>query len=245
MKGVGEYTAAAVASFAFGEKVAVVDGNVYRVLARLFGMEEDIANTKDQKVFRERAKSLLPDQNIGDYNQAIMEFGAMHCKPANPDCLFCPFSDFCVARKLGKQGSLPFKSKKVKVRERFFHYLVFGYEGKILLKERKAGDVWQGLFDFPLIEKGEFEEHDRLLDTISSFAGANTENLAVEDESKLFTHILSHQKLQAKFFSFELNSEKLADILTEKYNGSFYDIDEIKELPKPVLILKFLNKGVY
>jgi A/G-specific adenine glycosylase len=153
LKGIGDYTASAIASFAFGEKVAVLDGNVFRVLARVFGVEEDIMSTKGKKVFAELAKNLLPNQQTNTYNQAIMEFGALYCKPSSPDCPNCILRDSCVAFASKKQDILPIKAKKTVAKKRYLHYLVFEFENKLLLKERNAGDVWQGLYDFVLVEK--------------------------------------------------------------------------------------------
>lgn len=152
LKGVGSYTAAAIASFAFNEDVAVVDGNVFRVLARVFGVEEDIASGKGQKVFQQLADELLPQGESATYNQAIMEFGATYCKPVAPDCNSCIFNDKCIAFAQKRQQALPLKIKKLKIKERTFTYLIFTFEDKLMLKVRGAGDIWQGLYDFPTLE---------------------------------------------------------------------------------------------
>src|SRR5690606_33531377 len=124
LKGVGEYTAAAVASFAFNEKVAVVDGNVYRVLARYFGIDEDISSSKGKRVFKDVANTLIPPSNPGEYNQAIMDFGALQCTPSNPDCFSCPLAQACVARQNRWQSQLPVKTKKNRKTIRNFHFLI-------------------------------------------------------------------------------------------------------------------------
>lgn len=153
LKGIGDYTASAIASFAFNEKVATVDGNVFRVLARVFGIEEDIASLKGKKTFAALAKTLLPDEQTANYNQSVMEFGALYCKPTSPDCPNCIFKADCVAANTNKQDILPIKAKKNVVKKRYFHYLVFEYDKKLLLKERGEGDIWQGLYDFVLVER--------------------------------------------------------------------------------------------
>lgn len=153
LKGIGDYTASAIASFAFNEKVATVDGNVFRVLARVFGIEEDIASPKGKKTFAALAKTLLPEEQTANYNQAVMEFGALYCKPTSPDCPNCIFKADCVAANTNKQDILPIKAKKNVAKKRYFHYLVFEYDKKLLLKERGEGDIWQGLYDFVLIER--------------------------------------------------------------------------------------------
>lgn len=162
LKGIGDYTAAAIASFAFEEKVATVDGNVFRVLARVFGVEEDIASTKGKKVFAELAKTLLPDNQVSTYNQAVMEFGALYCKPSSPDCPNCIFQGFCVAFAQKKQDILPIKAKKVTVKKRYLYYFVIECNGKLLLKERGEGDVWQGLYDFVLVEKDKLSSKEKI-----------------------------------------------------------------------------------
>jgi A/G-specific adenine glycosylase len=152
LKGVGEYTAAAVASFAFDLPHAVVDGNVYRVLARYFGIGEPTDTTKGKKLFAELAQELLDKNQPGKYNQAIMDFGGTWCTPAAPKCLDCPFKTHCTAFQKGTVEKLPVKSKRLERRQRFFNYLLI-YQGKhLFLKKRTGKDIWQNLYDFPLIE---------------------------------------------------------------------------------------------
>ena len=155
LKGVGSYTAAAVASFAFKEKVAVLDGNVFRVLSRVFGISDDIAAPASRKVFQQLADSLIPEQAPDTFNQAIMEFGAIQCTPVMPDCMFCPLQTSCFAFNRGLVQELPVKSKAKAVRPRFFHYLVFEWQGSYFMRKRLAGDIWQGLYDFYLYEAAE------------------------------------------------------------------------------------------
>ncbi|RZL34004.1 MAG: A/G-specific adenine glycosylase, partial [Pedobacter sp.] len=153
LKGVGDYTAAAIASFSFGEKIPVVDGNVFRVLSRVFDIETDISNACAKKEFQELALELMNNENPALFNQAIMEFGALQCVPKNPDCENCIFNTACLALKNDKVGSLPYKSKKTKVVDRFFNYLIFEDEqNKTIVQKRTEKGIWHNLYEFPLIE---------------------------------------------------------------------------------------------
>jgi len=152
LKGIGPYTAAAIASFAFGLPFATVDGNVYRILSRIFGLEIPIDSTEGKKQFAELGNELLDNTQPGLFNQAMMELGALVCNPKNPQCNICPFKKDCKAKALDLIDVLPVKEKKVKVKERVFHYLVMSDEKSVVMKCRGAGDIWQGLFDFPVIE---------------------------------------------------------------------------------------------
>ena len=153
LKGVGDYTAAAIASIAFGEPVAVVDGNVYRVLSRYYGITTAIDSTEGKKEFQTLAQSLLPTSEPADYNEAIMDFGATQCTPTSPHCTTCPLCETCVAFREQRMNELPVKSKKVKQRERHFTYLYIEYEGELAIHQRGAGDIWQGLWELPQAEQ--------------------------------------------------------------------------------------------
>lgn len=187
LKGVGDYTAAAIASIAFGEPVAVLDGNVYRVLSRYYGIETPIDSTEGKKEFQALAQSLLPTNEPADYNEAIMDFGATQCTPNSPHCSACPLCETCVAFREQRINELPVKSKKVKQRERHFTYLYIEYEGKIAIHQRGAGDIWQGLWEFPQAEQL-----------------ASSEDSAWKTEAQLLQkgvkHILTHQILLADIY---------------------------------------------
>ena len=187
LKGVGDYTAAAIASIAFGEPVAVVDGNVYRVLSRYYGIDTPIDSTEGKKGFQALAQSLLPINEPADYNEAIMDFGATQCTPNSPHCSACPLCETCVAFREQRINELPVKSKKVKQRERHFTYLCIEYEGKIAIHQRGAGDIWQGLWEFPQ------EEHL----TSSEDSAWKTEAQLLQKGVK---HILTHQILLADIY---------------------------------------------
>ena len=187
LKGVGDYTAAAIASIAFGEPVAVVDGNVYRVLSRYYGIDTPIDSTEGKKEFQTLAQSLLPINEPADYNEAIMDFGATQCTPNSPHCSACPLCETCVAFREQRINELPVKSKKVKQRERHFTYLYIEYEGKIAIHQRGAGDIWQGLWEFPQAEQF----------TSSEDSAWKTEAQLLQKGVK---HILTHQILLADIY---------------------------------------------
>lgn len=152
LKGVGDYTAAAISSFAYGLPHAVVDGNVYRVLSRYFGISTPIDSSAGKREFSTLAQELLDKKNPALYNQAIMDFGALQCVPRNPSCADCPFSDSCVALKENTVAGLPVKSKKTTVKERFFHYIIILEESGLYIHRRSGGDIWKGLYEPLLIE---------------------------------------------------------------------------------------------
>ena len=151
LKGVGDYTAAAIASIAFDIPAAVVDGNVYRVLARYFGIDTPINSTVGKKQFAILAQQLLPEKNASAYNQAIMDLGAIQCTPVSPKCLICPFLGSCEALRQGKVGLLPVKIKSLKVKTINLSYVYIRYQKETAIRRRHAGELWQGLWDLPLM----------------------------------------------------------------------------------------------
>ena len=187
LKGVGDYTAAAIASIAFGEPVAVVDGNVYRVLSRYYGIDTPIDSTGGKKEFQTLAQSLLPTNEPAEYNEAIMDFGAIQCTPTSPRCTVCPLCETCVAFREQRINELPIKSKKVKQRERHFTYLYIEYEGELAIRQRGAGDIWQGLWELP--------QADQL---------TSSKNFTWKKEAHLLRkgvkHILTHQIILADIY---------------------------------------------
>jgi A/G-specific adenine glycosylase len=215
LKGVGEYTASAIASFAFNQPYAVVDGNVYRLLSRVFGVETPIDSSAGKKEFRELAASLIDRENPGTYNQAIMEFGSQHCKPLNPDCDRCVFASICVAREKKKVALLPVKANKTKVRNRYFQYLVIHYKDKTWLRKRTEKDIWQGLYDFPLIESDqEWDEKTLRKSKDWKEMFGNNETLVME-ESHTYKHILSHQRIYARFWTVHVSKQMKQNDWTE------------------------------
>ena len=153
LKGIGDYTAAAIASIAFRLPYAVVDGNVFRVLSRLFGISTPIDSSAGKKIFYALAQNLLDADNPGEFNQAIMEFGALHCLPSQPFCGECPLSRRCLAYSTGRVTDFPIKSKQAKQKERFFNYLYVHQSDYLFLEKRGDQDIWGNLYQFPLIDR--------------------------------------------------------------------------------------------
>ncbi len=236
LKGVGSYTASAISSFAFGEAKAVVDGNVFRVLARYFGIDTDIATPKAKKEFEGLANQLIPHQNPGEYNQAIMDFGSRQCVPQNPNCAQCPIHSSCFAFNQNLVKNLPVKINKLKIKERFFHYYILKCGQKWVWKKRGTGDVWEGLYDFP-------QEEKNMLDDIASLDLKMLPAQNFTQHPKIYRHILTHQRLNAVFFETEIatsNHEILAS-WCEKRGFVLVDQEEIEVLAKPKLIVNFLT----
>lgn len=247
LKGIGAYTAAAIASFAYNETVAVVDGNVYRVLARVFGLKDDIFSTQGQKKFQQLADRLVPEGLAGEYNQAIMEFGALQCTPKNPACLLCPLNMMCYAYQYSEQQKLPVKIKKVKVKERFFSYILFRQGSHLYMKERVTKDIWRGLYDFYLIEsKEEVNDIEALEDPL--LAEIMTTACPTVEMSALYKHQLTHQQLQVRFFALDIEKigkNSLADSLLTKIGLNTYSVEEVRALPKPILIDNYLSEVIF
>ncbi|MEA5257032.1 A/G-specific adenine glycosylase [Arcicella aquatica] len=242
LKGIGTYTAAAIASFSSGEKVAVLDGNVYRVLARVFGETTDISGKDAKKVFTQLAESVLPDDNSAMHNQAIMEFGALQCTPALPNCMFCPLSMECIAYATGRVGVLPVKSKKIKVKERFFNYFIIEQNGNFAMRKRKGRDVWEGMYDFYLKECEENIQDLLYLATEDMFLTDLMKKSLIKRESITYTHILTHQRIQTKFWHLEVQENFLVDLPQEL---EWYSLNEVDDLPKSTLVNNYLKEFVF
>ncbi len=215
LKGIGEYTAAAIASISFNQPYAVLDGNVYRVLARIFGIKEIISSTKSKKLFQKLANELVAKDNPSDYNQAIMDFGAIQCIPKKPDCMNCPFINKCYAFENKLIDKLPIKNKKTKTTKRYFYYLIIEYKNYIYLNKRSNKDIWQSLYEFPLIEfKSKLTDEKIMLTEEWRFLLENSE-LEIQKSSEFFKHILSHQVIYAKYFVIKL--KKLRKKIDEQF----------------------------
>jgi len=238
LKGIGEYTAAAIASFAFGARVAVVDGNVYRVLARVFGITDDIMSPVGRKKFKELANHLLPKTRVAIHNQAMMEFGALKCTPLDPECEDCPLKRSCLAHRQGIQHELPVKAKIKKPARRNFFFFVIRQGNKWLMKRRTEKDIWKGLWDFPLHEgKARYSEAELL-----QFFPARARKTIKLSISSVFRHVLSHQIIYARFVSIQIPSGKQVPRESFFRDGQFFSPAKISELPKPVLISRFLRQ---
>ncbi len=197
LKGVGDYTASAIASICFGQPDAVVDGNVYRVLAPAFGIDTPIDSTEGRKRFKELAQELIDRGHPGDHNQAMMELGATVCTPKNYACLLCPLQPKCIAFATGRIDELPVKKGVAKTRERFFNYLHIRTAKGVFLRQRTGKDIWQGLFELPLIESPEPLTQRILINELDRMFGSGWKVLAKSEEVK---HVLSHQLIRAVFW---------------------------------------------
>jgi len=234
LKGVGDYTASAIASTCFNESVAAVDGNVFRVLARYFDIDTPVNSSKGLKEFRELSRELLGDENPWYYNQAIMEFGATHCTPKQPLCDSCPLSKSCLALKKNKIAALPVKIKSGKIKKRFFNYIVFrSPDDHTILEKRLGKGIWEGLYQFPLIETKEML-------TAAEFSGFE-EFIKIKGEEvfevTLFNddpviHKLTHQHIYTRFWIVDKN---------EMHQNSV-KFSKLKEYPVPVLIANFIKE---
>lgn len=205
LKGIGKYTAAAICSMAYGMPYAAIDGNVYRVLSRFFGIETPIDSTNGKKEFEELAQSLLCINNPGKYNQAIMDFGAIQCTPKSPKCNICPLSDSCLAKNNNKIESLPVKSKKTKVTERFFNYLYITDGDNIWLQKRTNNDIWKNLYELPLIETHEQVDVEHIItnDYFKDFTSEIKGDIVMHF-SKRINHVLTHRIIHANFYRVEI-----------------------------------------
>lgn len=223
LKGVGEYTASAVSSIISNLPHAVVDGNVFRVLSRCFLVDTAINSTKGKKEFTILANSLLDVNNAGDHNQAIMEIGALVCKPKNPQCEVCPINGKCLSYANNTMLEYPKKDKKIKVRNRYLNYMVTTDKKNIVIKKRGPKDIWQGLFDFPLVETD--KPAKEMGDTIY-----------LDKEIK---HILSHQHIYASFWIKEVNKLKVEE------PEQIIKIKDLEDFAMPQLLVKYLNTSDY
>lgn len=242
LKGVGNYTAAAIASFAFGENVAVVDGNVFRVLGRYFGMEEDISSTRGKKSFEKLANQIIPDKSSEDYNQAIMEFGALQCVPKSPDCGECPLNAGCFAFKHEMVKEFPVNNKKIKINQRAFLYFHIHCGDEVLVKERGANDIWQGLVDFPLEEIQSIENIDLNLSPL--FAELQAFKPLVQfNPEKNYKHILTHQRIFSNFVRAKISPDQRQLVKKWAADKGYFPVNEhqLEKLGKPNLIVKYLR----
>lgn len=233
--GVGPYTAAAIASISFNQKVAVVDGNVFRVIARIFGIDLDIASNEGKKFFFAKANELIPGDQPDIFNQAMMEFGATWCTPKNPRCEECIFKKTCVAYKTGTVALLPVKEKKTKVRKRFLNYFIIEQAKKIGMKRREGKDIWQGLFDFFLVETKRKTSPKSIIEKEAELKKLIVNNIQTLDSVK---HILSHQLLNIQFVWIEV--ERVGSFSDQSIK--FYSKKEVTNLPKPIVLTRFLEE---
>jgi len=232
LKGVGDYTASAIASISYNRPEPVVDGNVYRVLSRYFGVDMPINASEGITYFKNLARNVLSSENIRDYNQGIMEFGAIQCAPKKPLCLSCPLNETCVALHTNSIDKYPVKLKKAKVKRRFFNYLVVLDEDRNThLIKRSGKDIWQNLYEFPLLEAREEIGLKEVKQRLPEILTLEEPPLIYESSDKTIVHKLSHQHLYTKFWIVK-TSDSLADGLSPA---------ELDKFPVPVLIADFIK----
>jgi A/G-specific adenine glycosylase len=230
LPGIGEYTSAAILSISFNLPFAVLDGNVYRVLARLFLIAEPVNSSSAKKIFNEKAAQLLDNKQPGEFNQAMMELGAMVCTPQNPSCIICPVQHICMAFKANNTDAYPVKLPKKQQKQRYFHYLVVKQNEEIFFKKRTGKDIWQNMYELPMVEKESTEELSP--SDIKNMIGAEVKVKA----GKTYKHILSHQVIHAKVYEVEAGYGVPAKNFTPA------NPEKIKKLPLPRLIEKILDK---
>lgn len=246
--GIGEYTAAAIASLAFGERVPVLDGNVYRVIARVFGVQKDVTTSKNKRFFLERLNVLIHKTAPATFNQAIMEFGALQCKVV-PNCTSCPLQTSCYAFQRGCVSALPIKKKKKQVKNRYLHYLIFWSGEEILLSKRDKQDIWKGLYEPYCIERSKAATWDELKNA-----------LCVSDEKTNFwhhdnplltptrvqsvVHLLTHQRLYIKFFYFPLLNPVASLTLPGGMSLQRLSRERAFSLPMPVVVAREVKNAM-
>jgi A/G-specific adenine glycosylase len=242
LKGIGNYTAAAIASFAYNERVAAVDGNVLRVLSRIFSEKTSINSTKGKKIFDELANELIKYQDPGTFNQAMMEFGALQCVPKNPKCINCPINSACQGFIADQVNNLPVKNKEIKKRNRFFNYLFIEDNQYTYIKERTSKDIWTGLFEFPMIESS------KSLDFKSLSSGKDWKilfkntSIVLKSATEKIIHQLTHQKIEAVFYHVKISS-------TNNYtfnNNDFLKIhnNDLNNYPVPKIIENYIKNNL-
>ncbi len=235
LRGVGDYTASAISSICFNLPNAVVDGNVYRVLSRVFGISTPINTSRGQKIFKQLAQSLIDKEQPGTFNQAIMEFGARYCTPTNPDCGNCVLKPICIGFKENKVAELPVKTKTKLIRKRYFNYLVVLSDGnRTILRQRLNKGIWHKLYEFPLIETSQeisVGELTELQEFLSLSETLNIESVTLYNEVSV-VHKLSHQHLYTRFWIVETQQDVQNSIR----------ISDMEEYPVPVLIENFVSE---
>ena len=237
LKGIGEYTAAAIASFSYNEPVAVLDGNVFRVLSRYFNVDSDISDSKTKKEFQSLAQELLLKDNPSLFNQAIMEFGALQCVPKNPNCNSCVLNSSCAALMYKKVSELPVKTKKTKVTDRYLNYLILkDSDANYIVQKREGKGIWENLYEFPLIETAQLLiEADFMAQlTEMQFFGYKP-NAIFSLNSQVLQHKLSHQNLYIRFYqlNFDVQLPQSKSLV------------EINELPFPIVIHNFMTSNYF
>ncbi|MFC2137528.1 A/G-specific adenine glycosylase [Bacteroidota bacterium] len=232
LKGIGEYTAAAIASISFNKSHAVLDGNVYRVLARIFGVKNNINTSTGKNEFKKLANELISKKNPAEYNQAIMEFGAVQCIPKNPLCINCPLLNSCYAHNNNLITQLPVKINRINIKKRYFYYLVIKQGDFIYLNKRTGKDIWNSLYEFPLIEMNNKVTDEEIIQSKKFNKLFEKSELIIHKKSKYFKHILTHQVIHAKYYLINLRLSS-NNILKEYIK---IPMNKLNDYPVPKLI---------
>lgn len=235
LKGIGNYTSAAIGSFAFGLPLAVVDGNVYRILARVFGIDEPIDQNKGKVLFEQLADALLDKKDPASHNQAMMDFGATVCTPKNPSCGTCPFATKCVAFQKSLQSKLPVKAKKIIAKDRYLYYLMVDYQSERLVRKRGDGDIWKDLHEFILVEKDEPADERSIKNNAFWSAQQIFSTQQIQQLSDQLIHQLTHQKIHSRILHVKIDKK----INLEGYQ--WMTIAELHKIAFPRLITRYLE----
>jgi A/G-specific adenine glycosylase len=237
LKGIGPYTAAAIGSFAFALPYAVVDGNVYRVLSRYFNISAPVDSVEGKRIFANLAQEILDKNNPGEYNQAIMDFGATICKPLSPECGSCPLNKNCKAFLINRVKELPVKQKLTRIKQRWFNYLFLEKENKVAIIKRNAKDIWQDLYEFPLVETSRASTPALILreaEKVYGLKGMDYEKLSV---SGIKSQQLSHQLIRGRFIKL-----KVANTINSSAAWIWVDKEEIKSYSFPRFIYQYFSE---
>ena len=237
IKGIGDYTASAIASLAFAQAVPVIDGNVNRVISRLFGVQQPVNKPSGQKEIRILAEELMVRNDPETYNQAIMEFGAIQCVPKNPDCTGCILQQICVAFRSGLVNMLPIKVKTTKIATRFFHYLYVRFGDLTYIHRRVVGDIWTGLYEFPLIETETETKLDDLSQTPEWHSYFNSQTPLVKNVSSEVIHRLTHRILKVRFYEIVVDQQVFGQGLIE------IPASDLHRYPVPKVIDNYLDSS--
>jgi len=240
LKGVGEYTAAAIMSFSYNAEYPVIDGNVYRVISRVFGITEAIDITSTKKKIATLAKDLIKGNDPASYNQAIMDFGALQCTPKKPSCSDCPFVEICIAKKDDLVSEIPYKSKKIIKKNRYLHYLIIeDNEDNTYINHRKEKDIWQSLFDYPSIENENIDllKKEDITQYFSHHINHDLSISHIDYPQKAIKHILTHQNIYGLFYKIRVNK-----ILPEHSIFTKIKKENLDQYASPVLIINYRKK---
>lgn len=234
LRGIGPYTAAAIASIAYGEAVPVVDGNVYRFMSRYLGIAMPVGTPAAQRYFSEILLNYFPMKSAGLFNQALMEFGALQCIPRSPDCESCPFRSDCVARKEDKVEKYPVKASKTKVKEVFYHFIVMKRGEKMWLTQRDDSGLWKKLWHFPILDTEEEMDVSAVLEKVSSDYQL-PHNQLIHTGNWKTVHLLSHRKINARFWQFECKAAPMKMGIFE------INRQDLESYALPQIMVKFLQ----